>query len=83
MSYFTLDKGIYQRSVRFVKKGFLRAYNFINPVKKGMYFNYNLNVMNKKDKHSAGPKTIRDKAVSSRNSLMGSLLGSTMIYLQS
>jgi len=33
MGYFTDDKGIYQRSVRFVKKGFLRAYNFINPVK--------------------------------------------------
>jgi len=33
MSYFTVDKGIYQRSVRFVKKVFLGAYNFINPVK--------------------------------------------------
>jgi len=34
-----------------------------------MYFNYNLNVMNKKDKHSAGPKTVKGKDVSSRNSL--------------
>jgi len=32
MSYFTVDKGIYQRSVRFEKKVFLRTYNFINPV---------------------------------------------------
>ena len=32
MGYFTVDKGIYQRSVRFVKKVFLGAYNFINLV---------------------------------------------------
>jgi len=33
MSYFKADKDIYQRSVCFVKRVFLRAYNFINPVK--------------------------------------------------
>jgi len=37
MGYFTLDKGNYQRSVRFVKKGFFRTYNFINPVKNRIF----------------------------------------------
>ena len=34
MSYFTVDKVIYQRSVRFIKRFFLNTYNFINPIKK-------------------------------------------------
>ena len=44
--------GIYQRSVRFVKMVFFRAYNYINPIKIG--FNYNLNAMTKKDNYSSG-----------------------------
>jgi hypothetical protein len=68
MSYFTVDKGIYQQSVRFVKRYLLQINNFINTVKIRILFNYNPYIMSNNNKNSNGPKTDEGKAISSRNS---------------